>query len=128
MANTQFPDASMLNAEKNVFTPGTTYYLALFSSNPGTAGTTGELSGGSYARQSFTFTAGTNTIYNTSTITFTSMPAVSAGTPTVYVAVFSASSGGTYLGSGSSGITSAIASGASVQFAGTTGLVFTTTG
>lgn len=57
--------------------PGT-MYLALHTADPGEAGTTGEASGGSYARQSmsgnWTWNAGAQRIENTASVTFSNMP------------------------------------------------------
>lgn len=75
------------------------HYVALFSSNPGQTGTTGELSGGGYARvQHDSWTA-----YNTSTrrstnngdITFP--VATGNWTQPTHFGVFDASTGGTFL-------------------------------
>jgi hypothetical protein len=76
-------------------------YASLHTSDPGDSGT-GEVSGGSpaYARKSITWgTAGTPT---TGEVAATSQPIfdVPAGTTVTYVGVWSASSGGTFYGSG----------------------------
>ncbi|HNW62739.1 MAG TPA: hypothetical protein PKJ32_07040 [Piscinibacter sp.] len=75
-------------------TPGTTYYLSAHSADPGTTGAS-ELSGGGYARQAIVFgTATGGAIANNAAI---SIP--NAGTTAVtHFGVWSASTGGTYLG------------------------------
>jgi len=97
--------------------PSTTYYLALFTSDPGTTGASGEVSGGSYARQAITFSAASGgSESSTNAQTFTSMPAEAGGIP--YFGVFSAATGGTYeFGGTTSGLSSAISAGSTVTFA-----------
>lgn len=104
----------MLNAAPCV--PATTYYLSLHSANPGTTGAN-EISGGSYARQSITFgSPSSGSQASTSSQSFTNMPAEAGGTP--YFGIWTASSGGSYVAGGStSGLSGAIASGQTVQFA-----------
>lgn len=106
-----------------VLVPSTVYYLALFTSDPGTSGSSGEVTGGSYARQAITFgsaSAGSKASSGTdASQSFTGMPAESGGIG--YLGIFTASSGGTYIiggtvsglsGSLPSGITVSVASGA----------------
>lgn len=65
------------------FTPPTTVYLALYTSNPTDADTGTEVSGGAYARQAATFSAATNPggqVSNDALITF---PTATAGWGTV---------------------------------------------
>lgn len=97
-----------------LFVPSTTYYLALFTSDPGTTGASGEVSGGSYARQSITFgAASSGSEASTNTQTFTNIPVESGGIG--YFGIFT--SGGTYLGGGTvSGLSGSIPAGASVVF------------
>jgi hypothetical protein len=58
------------------FTPPSTVYVSLHSSRPGDTGS-GEISGGSYARQAITFSAASGGVTaNTANIEFTNMPAV----------------------------------------------------
>ena len=53
--------AAQENAGLNaMFVPSTTYYLALFTSDPSTTGASGEVTGGSYARQSIAFGSATS--------------------------------------------------------------------
>jgi hypothetical protein len=102
------------NAVEQILVPGTTYYLALFTSDPGITGTVGEVTGGSYARQAIVFTGASGGIEtNTLIITFTGMPAVAA---IPFVAIFSAVTGGTYECGGLSGIDESVGSGATVTF------------
>lgn len=97
--------------------PSTTYYLALFTSDPSTTGASGEVSGGSYARQAITFSAASGgSESSTNAQTFTNMPAEAGGIP--YFGVFSAATGGTYeFGGTTSGLSSAISAGSTVTFA-----------
>jgi len=96
--------------------PSTTYYLALFTTDPGTTGA-GEISGGSYARQVLQFSSASGgSESSTDAQTFTNMPAESGGIP--YFGVFSAATGGTYeFGGLTSGLSSAISAGSTVTFA-----------
>lgn len=96
--------------------PTTTYYLSLHSATPGTTGAN-EISGGSYARQALAFgAASAGVLTSTDAQTFTNMPAESGGCP--YFGIWSTSTGGTFLGGGTtSGLGSAISSGGVVSFA-----------
>lgn len=70
-------------------------YAALYTTTPGaTAGT--EVTGGSYARQALTWTAGSTDGVVTATATFS----VPAGTTVVGAGVHTAATGGTYLDGG----------------------------
>jgi hypothetical protein len=105
-----------LTASTYVFTPN--YYLALFTTDPGTTGSSGEVTGGSYARQSITFSApsaGTATSSNGQT--FTNMPVEAGGCP--YLGIFLALSGSTYyvVGGTTTGLSGAISAGSTVTFA-----------
>lgn len=102
------------------FPTATTLYLALFLSDPGTTGATGEMNGGGYDRQPINFAApaggtvisgGTNPAQ-----TFTNVPVAASGVP--YFGVFSALTGGTYeFGGTTSGLAGSIPAGATIQFA-----------
>jgi hypothetical protein len=100
-----------------MFVPATTYYLALFTSDPSTTGAAGEVVGGSYARQAITFgsaTAGSQA--STNAQNFTLMPLEASGIP--YFGLFSTVSGGTYLGGGTTaGLTGSIPAGSTIAFA-----------
>lgn len=100
-----------------VLVPSTTYYLALFTSDPGTTGASGEVSGGSYARQAIAFgSASGGSESSTNSQSFTSMPAEGSGVP--YFGIFSASSGGTYIcGGTTTGLSGAISAGSTITFA-----------
>ena len=107
-----------------MFASATEYWLALFTADPTTTGTTGEVSGGSYARQPISFaswTGGTSSSSGTyATQSFTNVPTETGGIP--YFGIFNASTGtgaGTaYLGGGTtSGLSGSIPSGATVSFA-----------
>lgn len=110
--------ATQENAGLNaMFVPATTYYLALFTSDPSTTGAAGEVTGGSYARQAITFgsaTAGSQA--STNAQNFTLMPLEASGIP--YFGLFSTVSGGTYLGGGTTaGLSGSIPAGSTVAFA-----------
>lgn len=97
--------------------PTTTYYLALFTSDPGTTGASGEVTGGSYARQAITFGAAANgQEASTDAQTFTNMPALAGGVP--YFAIFSAATSGTFECGGTTvGLGGALAAGTPLSFA-----------
>ena len=70
----------------------TAWYLGLFTTAPGEAGGGTEVSGGSYARQSVTFSVSGNLATNTAALEF---PVATADWGTItHVAVFDASTGG----------------------------------
>jgi len=100
-----------------MFVPATSYYLALFTTDPSTTGASGEVTGGSYARQAIAFgSASAGSQASTNAQTFTSMPVLSGGAP--YFGLFSASTAGTYLGGGTTtGLSGAISAGSTVTFA-----------
>ena len=76
------------------YTSPTTVYAALFTTATTEAGTGSEVTGGSYARQAITFSAGTGSgLAEGSGITFSSMPAVTV----VALAIFDASTAGNML-------------------------------
>lgn len=73
------------------FTPPTSLYLALFTSDPTVAGTGDEVSGGSYARQSVSFNASSSgTVDNDGAVSFTGLPAATI----THYGVFDASTSG----------------------------------
>jgi hypothetical protein len=79
------------------YTSPTTVYLALYTSNPGVGNTGTEVSGGSYARQSITWSSvgSGQSASNTNTITF---PTATGNWGTIsYWALFDASTGGNLL-------------------------------
>lgn len=107
---------TMLDA---ILVPSTVYYLSLHTANPGTSGAN-EVSGGSYARQPITFgsaAAGSKASSGTdATQSFTGMPTESGGVP--YLGIWTASTSGTYIcGGTTSGLSGAISSGATIDFA-----------
>jgi hypothetical protein len=84
-------------------------YLALFTSDPGEAGGGTEVSGGSYARQSFSGSVAGDTFTATANIDF---PAATANWGTVsHVGIFDAASGGNLLASGALAAARSIGSG-----------------
>lgn len=74
----------------------TAWYAALFTTAPGDDGTGGvEVTGGSYARKAITFGAPSGGVAsNTAALDFAGMPACTVRA----VGIYTASSGGTYLG------------------------------
>ena len=104
----------MLNAG---FVPSTTYYLALYTTDPSTTGASGDVTGGSYARQAIAFgSASSGSQASTNAQNFTGMPVESGGVP--YFGLFTTVSGGTYLGGGTTtGLSGAISAGSTVSFA-----------
>ena len=73
------------------FTPATTVYLALHTSDPGGTGAN-EVTGGSYARQAIAFdAAATKHTQNSAQIDFTGMPATTVS----HISLWSLASGGT---------------------------------
>ena len=109
--------AAQENAGLNaMFVPSTTYYLALFTSDPSTTGASGEVTGGSYARQAIAFgSASAGSQASTNAQTFTGMPVEAGGVP--YFGLFTSASSGTFLGGGTtSGLSGAISAGSTVTF------------
>lgn len=91
------------------YTAPTTLYVALFTSNPGETGAGTEVSGGSYARQTITFTVTGAQAANTAAVEF---PTASASWGTVtYAAIYDASTGGNMLDYGALTTSKTIASG-----------------
>lgn len=71
-----------------------TVYLALFTAAPGEAGSTNEVTGGSYARKAITFGAPTNGAFsNNARIYFDDMPAVTV----THWAIYDATTAGNML-------------------------------
>lgn len=93
----------------SAYTAPATLYVALFTSDPGEAGTGTEVSGGSYARQTIAFTVTGSQASNTAAVEFPTATA-SWGTIT-YAAVYDAVSGGNLLASGALTTSKTIASG-----------------
>lgn len=76
------------------YTPVGTVWLALYTSNPTSADTGTEVTGGSYARQSLSFAAASGgTCVNNTTINFPGMPAITI----THLGVRDASSAGNLL-------------------------------
>jgi hypothetical protein len=116
----RIPNATLDAGLDAMLVPGTVYYLALFTTDPGTSGASGEVSGGSYARQAITFgsaSGGSKASSGTDAAqSFTGMPAESGGIP--YFGVFDMATGGTYEAGGTtSGLSGAISVGATIDFA-----------
>jgi hypothetical protein len=75
------------------YSPPSTIYVSLHTADPGLTGAN-EVSGGSYARQSFTFDAASSKAsQNAAAISFTAMPAVTV----THVGVWDASTNGNFL-------------------------------
>jgi hypothetical protein len=97
-----------------MFVPSTTYYLALFTTDPTTSGASGEVSGGSYARQTIVFGAASGgSEASTTAQNFTSMPSVTVP----YAGYFTTVTAGTYLGGLQLGSSLTVPSGATVAAA-----------
>ena len=114
MARLSTTDAdTMLNAS---VVAATTYYLALFTTDPGTTGASGEVTGGSYARQPITFgTAAAGSVASTDSQLFTSLPVEAGGIG--YFAIFTLVSGGVYKWGGTtSGLSGSLPAGINVSF------------
>lgn len=84
----------------------TTVYVSLHDADPGETGAN-EVAGGSYARQTGTFSGSGGTFDNTADIDFTSMPAVTV----THVGLWDASSGGNFLWGGALSASKAVGSG-----------------
>jgi hypothetical protein len=101
------------DALAGLLVPGTTYNLALFVTDPSTTGASGEVSGGSYARQPIVFGTPSGGAQQgpTSAVGFTSMPALPSGVS--YFGIFT--TGGTYLVGGAlTGLNVPLSAGATV--------------
>jgi hypothetical protein len=80
------------------YTAPATLYVGLFTTDPGEAGSGTEVSGGSYARQTITFTVTGNQASSSAAVEF---PTASASWGTItYAAIYDAVSGGNLLASG----------------------------
>ena len=97
-----------------MFPSGTGVMLALFLADPGTAGTSGEVVGGGYTRQTLTFSpASSGAVLSSNAQNFTNMPAAPSGIP--YFGIFNL--GGDYQGGGlTTGLSGSIPAGATVAF------------
>jgi hypothetical protein len=91
------------------YTAPATLYVALFTSDPGETGSGTEVSGGSYARQTVTFTVTGNQASNTAAVEFPTATG-SWGTVT-YAAIYDASTSGNLLAYGALTTSKTIASG-----------------
>jgi hypothetical protein len=112
------PDISTTAADTAlgaVLVPGTTYYLSLYSADPGTTGAN-EISGGSYARQAIVFGAAAGgSTSSTDAQTFSDMPAEAGN---LWGGIWTAATGGTFLwGDPTAMVTGPVAAGASITFA-----------
>jgi len=93
----------------NAYTSPTTVYVGLFTSNPDEDGSGTEVSGGSYARQSGSFTVSGNTATTSAAIEFPTATA-SWGTIT-HIGIYDASTAGNLLAYAGLTASKAIASG-----------------
>lgn len=87
----------------------TSWYIGLFTTDPGEAGSGTEVSGGSYARTAVTFSVAGDTASNTADVEFAAATA-SWGTVT-HLAVFDASTGGNIIAYGALSASKAIGTG-----------------
>ena len=84
---------AVINVLNGTGISGVTPYVSLHTSDPGLTGSN-EVSGGSYARQSASFSsASSGATATTGTLTYTSMPAVTV----THVGIWDAVSGGNFL-------------------------------
>lgn len=91
------------------YTAPATLYVGLFTSDPGETGSGTEVSGGSYARQTITFTVTANQASNTAAIEF---PTCTAAWGTVtYAAIYDAVTTGNLLAYGALTTSKTIATG-----------------
>lgn len=98
----RIPTAGLNAAMSVVIIPGVTYYIGLFSTDPGSTGASGEFSGGGYVRQPIVFSAVSGGIESDNTAI--SIP--NSGTVTAnFFGIFTAATGGTYLGGGAGAAT-----------------------
>jgi hypothetical protein len=110
----RLPAASESAAVNAIVVSGTTYYLSIHSADPGTTGAN-EITGYTGNRPSIVFGSG-GIASSTTGQTFAAMPAEAGGVP--YIGVWTAATGGTYLGGGATtGLSAAIGSGATITFA-----------
>lgn len=118
---TAFTDFSEAEAIKYLFTTEsmgtrpTTWFVALHTADPGETGSSAEVSGSSYARQSVSFTRSSNQVANTAAVTFPA--ATSTGYTVTHVSVWTASTSGTCLVKGALVTAKTIAVGESANFA-----------
>lgn len=110
-----FPATSSNTAIAALLPSASTFYLSLHTADPGTTGAS-EVTGGSYARQAIQFNAPSNGTATSSTAqSFTAMPAESGN---LWIGIWSAASGGTFLwGASAAAVTGPVAAGATVNFA-----------
>lgn len=87
----------------------TSWYIGLFTTDPGETGSGTEVSGGSYARTAVTFTVTGDTASNSADVEFAAATA-SWGTVT-HLAVFDASTGGNIIAYGALSTSKAIGTG-----------------
>lgn len=96
------------------YTSPSTVYLALYTSNPAEDNSGSEYSGGSYSRQSISFSAQSNgTVTNSGTVAFTNL---GSGTIT-HIGILDNSSGGNLLYYGPLTTSLTITTGSSINFA-----------
>lgn len=98
----------------NAYTAPSTLYVALFTTATGDAGTGTEVSGGSYARQTASFSVTGNTATNTANIEF---PASTASWGTVtHCAIYDSLTGGNMLSHGALTASKAVETGDILRF------------
>lgn len=96
-----------------LLTAGTTYYMSLHAGSPGTTGVN-EVAGGTYGRQPLVFGAASGgSQASTDAQSFAGMPAC---TPTNF-GIWTAVTGGTYIGGGTLSSSPALPNGSTVNFA-----------
>ena len=115
-AMSDYLEAALLNhvLRNTAYTPSATLYLSLHTADPTDAGTGAEVTGGSYARQTISFSAPSgNACSNSTQVTFTGMPAVTV----THVGIWSASTAGNLLFYGALTASKVVAAGESFAVA-----------
>lgn len=115
-ALSDYLEAALLNEVlRNVgYTPPATVYLALFTTATTDAGGGTEVTGGSYARQSITFSAASGgATSNSGAVSFSSMPAVTV----THAAIMDASTAGNMLFHGPLTASKTVGAGDTLTFA-----------
>lgn len=114
-AKTNYAEALVLDwlLTNSAVTRPTAWYVALFTAAPGETGGGTESTGGSYARQSATFTRSGQTVSNAGVLSFANMPASTI----THFAVFDAVTSGNMLYHGPLTASKTLDAGDTAQFA-----------
>lgn len=109
LSNTYETNVLTWTFTNSAVTRPTSWYIGLFTTDPGETGSGTEVSGGSYARTAVTFTVTGDTASNSADVEFAAATA-SWGTVT-HLAVFDASTGGNIIAYGALSASKAIGTG-----------------